>query len=102
MRIELNKHNLAILSDNTEYGSHYNKRERVKHFLSEHFLIITLCLVVLSSCLFIVSSTNESYAYTGKSLQMTTYDNVIKKGNTVYCCDWYCIYKVNLKTRKVK
>jgi len=37
-----------------------------------------------------------------KTKKMKVYDQVIKKGKYVYCSDNYSIYKVNLKTNKVK
>ena len=53
--------------------------------------------MMLTLCVF--SSAVQAKSPKGK---MTVYDNVIKSGKCVYCCDGYRIYRVNLKTGKVK
>ena len=60
--------------------------------------ISVICMaMMLTLCVF--SSAVQAKSPKGK---MTVYDNVIKSGKCVYCCDGYRIYRVNLKTGKVK
>ena len=60
--------------------------------------ISVICMaMMLALCVF--SSAVQAKSPKGK---MTVYDNVIKSGKCVYCCDGYRIYRVNLKTGKVK
>ncbi len=49
----------------------------------------------------LLSSVVTSYAASGTK-KMTLYTDVIKSGKYAYCCTYNGIYRVNLKTKKVK
>ena len=63
---------------------------------------LTLCLIVAVTFMPGLSNASRASAASSYTKKMTKYDQVIKKGSTVYCCDGFRIYKVNLKTGKVK
>ena len=49
----------------------------------------------------VVMVPTESYAAAGKTKSMTSYF-CVKKGNIVYCANYEALYRVDLKTKKVK
>ena len=63
-----------------------------------HSVLVVIMIVVLLTTVVPVSSVSAKT----KTMKMTLYDQVIKKGKYAYCCDKGLIYKVNLKTNKVK
>ena len=60
-----------------------------------------LCAVFIIMTLLVSCFTSMAFGASGTK-KMTYYGEVIKKGNTVYCNATVGIYKVNLKTGKVK
>ena len=57
-------------------------------------------VLIIALCLF-TSTAVSSFAASSKTRKMTVYDEVIKLGNSVYCCDGYKIYKVDDITNTV-
>ena len=63
--------------------------------------LIALCFIVAMSFMPVMSGEFTAHAASG-TVKMTTYDEVIKIKNTVYCAGAKGIYKVKLKNGKVK
>lgn len=59
--------------------------------------LITLIMIIIS---LFFSSTIISFGAT-KTKKMTVYDEVIKSGRYLYCCDRYRIYRVDIKTKRI-
>ena len=62
---------------------------------------ITLCLIIAVAFVPLLSEDYAAHAASGK-VKMTTYNEVIKINNTVYCAGAKGIYKVKLKNGRIK
>jgi hypothetical protein len=65
-------------------------------------LILALSLVLAFSSLTLIAFTDDAYAASGKTKKMTVYNNILKRGNTVFVNLGKTIASVNTKTGKVK
>jgi hypothetical protein len=61
----------------------------------------SILVIMILAAVLILSSITTSFAGDGP-VTMTLYNDVVKKGNYAYCCDEWSLFKVNLKTGKVK
>ena len=68
---------------------------------ARNLIIRALACLVIISVAFITCSMQVFGASNKKTLKVTTYEDVIKSGNTVYVSGAGGIYRVNLKTSKV-
>ena len=61
-----------------------------------------IMVVIMVAMMIVVGAMPEVMAGSSKTKSMTKYDRVIVKGHIAYCCDGYNVFRVNLKTNKVK
>ena len=63
--------------------------------MKKRILAILIMVTVL-----VAASVSLSFAASGKTVKMTSYDDVVKVNNTAYCSIGNAVYKVNLNTGK--